>query len=318
VSDSAAPITVIIPCLNAEETLCEALQTVFAQTVTPLEVLVIDDGSRDRSVQVAKSFGPRVLVLRNPGRGPGAARKQGVLQARGTYIAFVDADDRLAPAKHERQLAILENSDEHTLVHTGSSIFGSNERLPPHVRAGGELATGRCARAVFEHNPMCGASAMLRKSLILKLGNFDADLFVSEDYSLWLRASTCCEFVYLPDVLYHIRRHDRNITHRLNYKAYSHWTAQDRFRHRHPEAFAQLPQDSIREYMVEPVLRAAREAYWRRDGQDYGRLIRLAYQLAPDDPQILRLWQRRRWPMAALRLWDRLTATPKLAVQETP
>ena len=84
-SASTAPITIIIPCLNAESTLGEAIESVLAQTVRPAEILVIDDTSRDRSVDVAKSFGATVRVLKNPSRGPGAARRIGVKEARGEF-----------------------------------------------------------------------------------------------------------------------------------------------------------------------------------------------------------------------------------------
>ena len=93
--DAEAPITVITPCLNAEQTLCAAIQSALHQTAEPMELIVVDDGSTDRSVAVAASFDARVRVLRNPGRGPNAARQFGVTQARGKYVTFVDADDTI-------------------------------------------------------------------------------------------------------------------------------------------------------------------------------------------------------------------------------
>ena len=65
-SGSTASVSVITPCLNAEGTLGEALESVFAQTVPPIEVLVIDDDSRDRSIEIARSFGPRVRGVKSP------------------------------------------------------------------------------------------------------------------------------------------------------------------------------------------------------------------------------------------------------------
>jgi len=304
---STAPITVIIPCLNAEKTLGNALDSLFAQTAPPMEVLVIDDHSTDRSVTIAQRYNTSVRVLTNPSRGPGAARRLGVSQARGTFIAFVDADDTVHPLKHEKQLAILEKSDPHTLVHTGARIQWVDGRHPPKLRKGADSAIGRCLRTIFERNPVCGASTMLRRSTILELGNYNPELLGTEDFGMLLATSTCCDFVYVPEPLYVINRHENNISSRKAHMAYYHWLAQEKFRQRFPQHFATLPTDSIRRYMIEPVLRAVREAYWRRDPIGYRRLLRLARKLAPDDPTIRQLYRRRWWPMSALRAWDRLS-----------
>lgn len=301
-------VSVIIPCLNAEETLAEAIDTALSQTVPPLEVLVIDDGSTDRSVAVAASFGPVVRVLQNTIRGPGAARRIGVNEARGEFIAFVDADDVLDPTKHEKQLVVLTGRDTRTLVHTGATIFWSDNRHPAVRRPGGEQATGSCLQTVFERNPVCGASTMLRRSVIIELGNYDPDLFGTEDFGMSLMAAACCEFVYLPEPLYQIRRHETNLSSRACHMAYMHWLAQERFRLRRPEAFAQLPAESVRQYMVEPVLRTAKEAHYRRDTNDYARLLRLARRLAPRDAEIRRMWHKRWVPMSVLRAWDRISS----------
>ena len=98
--------------------------------------------------------------------------------------------------------------------------------------------------------------------------------------------------------------------------AYVHWLAQDYFRQRCPGAFAALPADSIRQYMIEPVLRTVLDAYWRRDPTDYQRLLSLAVTIAPQDRRIRQLWRRRRVPMKALRCWDRLTGVLQPAIQE--
>jgi glycosyltransferase involved in cell wall biosynthesis len=283
---SDAPVSVIIPCLNAEWTLAEAIDSALQQTVPPCEILVIDDGSSDRSVEVARGFGWPVRVLGNPGRGPGAARRFGVSEAAGDFIAYVDADDILEPVKHERQLEVFEKADPHTLVHTGSTIFRDGQDTMETTRAGAETAAGRCTQVIFERNPVCGASTMIRRDVVLTLGNYDPDLVGTEDFGMSLVASTRCDFVYLPEPLYRIRRHDGNITNRSSHMAYVHWLAQERFRQKCPDAYNALSPASIREFMIDPVVRAAKEAYYRRDPKDYARLIRLAHRLAPDDPEI--------------------------------
>jgi len=304
--DSTSPVTVIIPCLNMAGTIAEAIESVLAQTAPPLEVLVLDDGSTDRSLVIARSFGPPVRVLPNREGCTGGARGGGTLAARGRYVTFCDADDRIEPAKIEKQLAVLENTRHDTLVHTGSEIFYDDGARPSYRRLGGELATGQCTRVIFEQNPVCGASVMMRKSLILKLGNYDPQLRGTDDFGLSLVASTRCHFVYLPEPLYRMRRHAGNMTNRKANMAYYHWLAQERFRQLCPDAFAQLPAESVRCSMVEPVLQTVKEAYWHRESAGYRRLLWLAIELAPEDPEIRQLWRRRKWPMWALRTWDRL------------
>lgn len=314
-STDRATVSVIIPCLNAEATLAEAINSALSQSVPPLEVLVVDDGSTDRSVAVAASYDSKVRVLYNSIGGPGAARRIGVNEACGEYIAFVDADDTLDPFKHEKQLDVLQRNDPRTLVHTGASIFWSDNRHPPMERGGGEDATGRCLQTIFERNPVCGASTMLRRSVILELGNYDPDLFGTEDFGMSLMAATCCEFVYIAEPLYHIRRHDSNLSGRPCHMAYMHWLAQERLRERRPEAFARLPVDTVHGCMVEPVIQAVKNAHWRRDSRDYRRLLKLAYRLAPSDPEIRRIWQKRWIPICALRAWDRMRAGAPAAVE---
>ncbi len=301
-----AEVSVIIPCRDARATLADAIRSALNQTVPPLEVLVIDDRSRDDSAALAAGFGPPVRVLAGSGRGPGAARRMGVEAARGRYIAFVDADDIVDAAKNERQLAVLSAARTETVVHTGATLRWLGDTRPPRLRSGGERASGRCTRAIFESNPVCGASVMMRRELILDLGNFRADLPISEDYAMWLAASTRADFVYLPEPLYHITRHQGNITARTALGALCHWKAQEGFRQAFPDAFNALPAESIRRYMIEPVLAAAREAWWRRDARDARALLTLAARLAPEDEEIRRLARRARLPMGIVRLWDRL------------
>lgn len=305
-SRAAGDITVIIPCLNAAATLPAAIESALNQTVPPREILLIDDHSTDRSVAVAQAYGDVVRVFTNPAHGTGPARNLGVREARGQYIAFVDADDLIEPTKHERQLAILEQAGPYAVAHTGASFFFDDASRPPYLRPSGAAATGRCTQVIFESNPVCGASSMLARSTILELGNYDPDLWGTDDFYMSLAASTRCTFHYVPEPLYHIRCHGTQMSNRRLKMVYHHWLAQERFRLRFPEAFAVLPAESIRDYMIEPVLRNVRDAYWRRTADGYALLLKLAHTLAPDDPITSTLWRRRWCPLWVLKWCDRL------------
>ena len=96
-------VTVVIPCFNAARFLRETLESALNQSHAPIEVLVIDDGSTDQSAAIAASYGPPVRVISQTNQGESVARNRGIEEARGSWIAFLDADDIWLPEKLERQ-----------------------------------------------------------------------------------------------------------------------------------------------------------------------------------------------------------------------
>ena len=106
-------ISVVIPVYNAESFLQKSLDSVFAQNVADIEVICVDDGSSDRSLDILKAYAekePRVIVLRQRNAGAGVARNAGVRVARGRYLDFMDPDDFLAPRMFETLLAKAERT----------------------------------------------------------------------------------------------------------------------------------------------------------------------------------------------------------------
>ncbi len=115
-------ISVIIPCFNAARYINEAIDSVLKQTVLPIEIIVVDDGSTDESANIAKSIDKHVKVLQQHNQGESVARNRGIKEASGDWVAFLDADDIWKPGKLEAQLAI---ADEETVaVHTNNFQFG--------------------------------------------------------------------------------------------------------------------------------------------------------------------------------------------------
>ncbi|MCA9032131.1 MAG: glycosyltransferase family 2 protein [Planctomycetaceae bacterium] len=171
-------ISVVIPAYKAADFIGRAIDSVWAQTLSPIEVIVVNDGSPDDTAEfVQQRDGHRVRLISQENAGPGAARNHGIREAQGEWIALLDADDTWMPEKLERQSAQI--SDEIGIVH----CFVSNG-LPAHVPQG-EVTFD----AMWERNYIGTSTVLMRKQAWQDVGGFDEDrnLMGAEDYNLWLR-----------------------------------------------------------------------------------------------------------------------------------
>jgi glycosyltransferase involved in cell wall biosynthesis len=174
---SDSTVSFVVPVRDGAAYLAECLQSILAQTVSPLEVLVVDDGSTDASAAIASACGAPVVCLRQPRRGQAAARNRGVAAARGEFVAFLDADDWIPPEKLERQLERfrarpdLQFSDAYTRNFWSPELPASERRLSP--------------REVFTHGealkPRSIITWLCRRELFARLGGFDEQRAFGED-----------------------------------------------------------------------------------------------------------------------------------------
>ena len=116
-------ISCIVPVFNGERYLRECLDSILGQSYRTLQVIVVDDGSTDRTAEIARSYGSRVLLLHQPNRGSAAAKNMGIRAAQGEYISFLDADDVWQPEKLRLQMARLEERIEIDLCFTRFENF---------------------------------------------------------------------------------------------------------------------------------------------------------------------------------------------------
>ncbi len=195
----AFDVAVVIPVRDGERYLAEALASVLAQDVVPAEIVVVDDGSADRSAAVAREAGARVRVLTQPPRGAGAARNHGVAATTARWIAFLDADDRWLPGKLRRQrdaIASLGTADASIglLRQFFSPELGRTTIPQPEVLEGVSPTTLVVRRDVFEAT-----------------GGFATDWTASEAAEWWIRFDdTRPVVVRVPEVLAERRIHARN------------------------------------------------------------------------------------------------------------
>ncbi|MBC7799466.1 MAG: glycosyltransferase [Gemmatimonadaceae bacterium] len=174
----AADVSVIVPAFNAASTVAAAVQSALNQSVPPIEVIVVDDGSSDDTAHVAAACGPRVQVIRQANGGPGAARNAGIRAARGSWIGLLDADDTWMPTKLERQLTL--DTDPHIgIIACLSDKPG--QACPPEIGFD----------QLWDSNLLVNSTVLLRRAAWDAVGHFDeARALISvEDYNLWLRVS---------------------------------------------------------------------------------------------------------------------------------
>jgi glycosyltransferase involved in cell wall biosynthesis len=179
-------VSVLIGAYDNAATLREAIDSILAQTVRDLELIVIDDGSRDESRVIAEGVGdPRVRVLAM-GENVGIARSlnAGLREARAPVVAVQDADDFSAPERLERQLALLDERPDVAVVGTRMrEIGGSGAEVRPRTlfRAGDVTGT------LLRFNPVPNTCAAFRRDVALGLGGYDPAYRYAMEYDLWLR-----------------------------------------------------------------------------------------------------------------------------------
>jgi glycosyltransferase involved in cell wall biosynthesis len=202
-------VSVVIPAYRRADTLPRAIESVLSQSLSDLELIVVDDASPDRTVDVVAGYAaadPRVGLVRQPeNRGVAAARNRGVAEARCESVAFLDADDEVVPEKLARQVDALARAEAGVgLVYTGVETVGRDgARVPDHASR-----SGRLFPALLERNVLNGAgsSALIPRHVFDEVGGFDEALPAAEDYELWLRIARSFAVLAVPEPL--IRYHD--------------------------------------------------------------------------------------------------------------
>jgi glycosyltransferase involved in cell wall biosynthesis len=203
VNDSQKLISVMIGAYNAAPYLGEAIESVFAQTHRPLELIVVDDGSDDGTGDVARAYGERLTLVRQERGGNGAARNSAVERARGDFFAFLDADDRFTPEKLEHQLAALTSDSELDMVFGHVREFVSPE-LDAEERKG--------VRPPAPVSPWAAPNLMLiRRPSFERVGPFSTTLRVGVTVDWFARATEAgLKSLVLPEVVLERRLHTQN------------------------------------------------------------------------------------------------------------
>lgn len=201
--------SVVIPAYNGERYIDVAIQSALDQSHPPQEIIVVDDGSADRTRQVAESFGPRVTVITQENGGVAAARNAGVKAARGEWIALLDQDDYFLPQKLAQQAALIERDPQLVLVYAGYLLV--RESAVVDERAA--FPASDLWPALRYRSAITPCSAVIRKSALAEIGFFNAQYRMCDDWECWLRLLrrySAASFAAVPDPLCAYRLWDGN------------------------------------------------------------------------------------------------------------
>jgi len=199
-----ALVSVVIPCYNREKYIEAAIDSVLAQAYRPLEIIVVDDGSSDSSIEIIGRFGSPVTLIRQENAGAAAARNTGVQNSHGEFLSFLDSDDLWTDDKLAKQLEVMTQQPEIDLVFAHAEEFISPE-LADDV-----ASSIRCREGAMPARVQ--STMLIRQDAFLKVGLFDETLTIGEGVD-WLARANDAEIrsVVLPDVLLRRRLHETNI-----------------------------------------------------------------------------------------------------------
>jgi glycosyltransferase involved in cell wall biosynthesis len=222
---SGPSFSVVIPAFNSARTIESAVRSALGQTERQLEVVVVDDGCTDATVDVVDRLtDPRVRVISQPNRGLPAARNAGITAARGTYVAFLDSDDLLLPAFLERAHQALEQTPAPGFAYTDAYVFDdrtgrvrersamarTNPPTPPPEDPGEFLAALMRSNFVY-------VSTVVPRAVLDHVGGFDETRTSCEDYELWLRILLAgYRVAWVPGRQALYRKHPGQMSHDLS------------------------------------------------------------------------------------------------------
>ena len=196
-------VSVIIPAYNRAHILREAIDSVLSQSYNDLELIVVDDGSDDKTEKLVSHYIPYLMYIYQEHQGVSAARNKGIECAQGDYISFLDSDDLWLKDKLNLQMKFMESRPETLICYTEEIWIRKGVRVNPMKKH------RKYSGMIFEHClPLCivsPSSVLIARSLLEKTGEFDEELEACEDYDLWLRISAQYP-IYLIDTPLIVKR----------------------------------------------------------------------------------------------------------------
>ncbi len=202
---SAPVVSVIIPTYNCADYIAQTLEGIFHQTFQDLEVIVVDDGSTDRTREIVAGY-PRVCLISQQNAGVCAARNRGIREAKGRFICLIDHDDYWFPDKLARQIEAMDNYPDSGVIYTDFTLWFPEQGVFPEVWSLHKPVAGNPVDPDYSgwiyHQLLLDcwvltSTALFRSTVFQDCGGFDEALPYSEDWELWLRICRKYQFTKL-------------------------------------------------------------------------------------------------------------------------
>lgn len=200
---TAPLVSIIIPCYNNAATIAETLASATEQSYGSIEIVVVDDGSKDNSIAIIDGFFSQkkylnYKIIQQENKGPSSARNKGVSQSTGSFLFFLDADDRIHPDAITQYEAVLKNNPAINIVYSDIEFFEARE---------GILILNDFKLPQFLYDNCIPIGTLVRKEVFDALGGFDENLRYLEDWELYIRIVREYGGVYkIPQTLYYYRK----------------------------------------------------------------------------------------------------------------
>ena len=207
--------SVIIPTYNAQDFVGEAIESALAQRNVKKEIILVDDGSTDKTFEVVKGFGNHVRIFNQNNSGPSSARNNGVRGSRGNVVAFLDSDDIWLPEKLYVQKEKL--LDGYELVYTNRVNIDATGGVLPGQSFAVPSQDKVLWKDLLVDNMITTSSVAIYKDTFNRLGGFRDDIRFCEDWDLWLRFAENHNIGYSPEQLVKYRIHEAGVSR--NYKS---------------------------------------------------------------------------------------------------
>lgn len=205
-------VSIITPVYNGATYLAQALDSAIKQSYDNWELIVVNDGSIDNSESIIENYlpDPRILYIKQQNQGVAAARNTAIAAASGTYIGFLDQDDRWHKDKLSIQIAALESDKTIALVYARQNIINENEVPIEYPWPTG--AIGHCLKTMFLRNQITILTTLVRKQVLNEVGAFNEKLSGTDDYDMWLRICLSHPIGFIDKTLADYRVHSSNVS----------------------------------------------------------------------------------------------------------